>query len=361
MDKKPTGKTWQVPLCDVRAQLDRLQGPLNFALANVMESGNYVMGEQVRLFEEEWAEYCRRKWCVAVGSGTEALILALMAMKENPLFGAINNNRVLTTPFTFWATTLAILQAGFQPEFIDVDPLTGNVPNQDFGSSPALMVAHYGRPGLWSGDNLIRDMSHAHGIQDWNSRADCWSFYPTKNLGAFGQAGAITTDDDQLAEICRQMREYGERERFHYYYKTGNHRMDELQAAILRVKLRHLDEWIAARRAIANQYIDGLADCRPQIFIPEDAPNHMYHIFTICLDKRDELGHWLNAHGVQTSVRYPVCCHQQPAYPQVGRSYPNAEWWAATNLSLPIYPEMTAEQVDYVISAIIAWCLENDQ
>lgn len=313
------------------------------------------MGYEVRTFEEEWANYCGKKYCVGVGSGTEALKLTLEACKIMKLCHP--GYSVPTTPFTFWATTQAILDAGLFPLYHDVDRLTGNLKDQDFHTSVALPVRMYGRKGNWRGTNLIEDMAHAHG-QKPQGLAGCFSFYPTKNLGAIGQAGAVVTDSEALADMIRCLREYGEKERFHYRYHTGNHRMDELQAAILRAKLPYLDQWNQDRKELAMRYIAGLEGMEDLIVVPPFESDHVYHIFAIKVrNGRDDLSAFLSERGIGNAVRYPVCCHQQKANvaSYYNQSFPRAEEWAATNLTLPLYPGMPSGYVDMTIEAIDTW------
>jgi dTDP-4-amino-4,6-dideoxygalactose transaminase len=346
--------TVSVPLFDMKASLTpKLEADLKAAFARVLDSGSYVMGKEVQQFELEWAEYCGKKHCIGVGSGTEALLLALMAWKAQNNIGPYASVPVKTTPFTFWATTLSILQAGLHVDFMDVDPRTGNVAPQDFKGELALMVRMYGRPGNWTGYNLIEDMAHAHG-QKILGRIGCFSFYPTKNLGCIGQGGAIVTDDSEIAELCYSMRDYGEKKRFHYEHLTGNHRLDAIQAAILRTKLPYLDVWNAERRVLAKAYIRGLHDVKG-VFVPPDDPEHVYHIFGIRVKGRDSLKDYLDKWGIQSSVRYPVACHKQPAYPLKGYAYKHAESWADENLTLPLYPGMPLWMVDRVVEKIRDW------
>lgn len=340
--------TNSVPLCDVREQYLQHQEEIDLAVSCALKKGNYVSGEEVELFEKEWAKYCGADYCVGVASGTDALYLSLKAL------GSITG--VITTPFTFFATTQAIVAARAFPHFIDVNE-SGNVPDQDFRNAPAIPVSLYGRPGKWRGKWVIEDMAQAHGIK-FNRRvkAACFSFYPTKNLGAMGQAGAVVTNDSDFADRVRNFRTYGERERFVHYQNTGNHRLDEIQAAILRVKLPHLEGWNKRRREIASLYREKLKDIS-EITLPDDHPHHVYHIFAIRVNSRDRLplSKYLLWKGIQTAVRYPVPMHLQPAisYAEYKRGdFPVAESWSDTTLSLPMYPELSDGQVEYVCGEI---------
>jgi len=342
-----------IPLADLKSQYLSLRREIDEVFYQFLHSGSYVMGNEVERFEEEWARYCGAKYCVAVSSGTDALYLALMV--------SCVNSQVITTPATFFATTQAIIQSGNYPMFIDVDE-SGNLPPHDFGSKVAMPVHLYGRPGNWKGSSIIEDSAQAHGIPLTGEMA-CFSFYPTKNLGAMGQAGAVVTNDEFLAHKIRELRTYGERERFVHYGKTGNHRMDELQAAILRCKLPHLNEWNSRRRRWAELYRELLAPVSDIIKLPEDSPQHVYHIYAIRCRDRDDLARYLGSKGIQTAVRYPVPMHLQPALKYLGYKrgdFPIAEGWAETNLSLPMYPELTLGQISYVCTRIIEWVREHE-
>lgn len=337
-----------VPLVDLKAQYLTIKQEVDSAILRVLHSGSYVMGAEVALFEREWAEYCGAKYCVGVSSCTDALYLALRAIG--------GKRSVTTTPYTFFATTQAIISSGNYPVFVDVDE-TGNLPPMDFGDQVALPVNLYGRPGEWKGSNIIEDAAQSHGVP-LRGKIACHSFYPTKNLGAFGQAGAVVTNDQALVDFIREMRTYCERERFVHYGVTGNYRMDELQAAILRTKLPYLGSWNGARRDVAREYRELLDPMKEVIRLPEDHPQHVYHIYAIRCKDRDDLAKYLGENGIQTSIRYPLPMHLQPALNYLGYhkgDFPNAEAWAKENLSLPMFPEMTGEQVEYVCDKVKEW------
>ena len=312
------------------------------------------MGEEVEAFEEEWADYCKAKYCVGVSSCTDALYLTLKAM-------GVSGQEVITTPFTFFATTQAIIASGNYPMFMDVDE-TGNLPPMGFGDKVAVPVHLYGRPGKWLlGSKIVEDSAQAHGLP-LSGLAACFSFYPTKNLGAMGQAGAVVTNDLVLVNEIRKLRTYGEVGRFIHYGLTGNHRMDELQASILRAKLPFLDGWNRIRRNLAILYRTRLESVSDIIHLPEDHPQHNYHIFAIRTKDRDSLASYLKRKGIQTSIRYPLPMHLQPALEYLGYKegdFPQAEAWAKENLSLPIYPELTREQIEYVCEKIKEWARER--
>ena len=364
-----------VPLVDLKLQYQSIKQELDKSISRVLHSGNYVMGTEVEAFESEWADYCKAKYCVGFSSGSDALYAAVRLLVKR-------EERVMTTPFTFFATSWAIIRAGCIPIYIDVDNWTGNLPPEDFKDEVALPVHLYGRPGDWKGSRLIEDSAQAHGLPlNVSGRISIYSFYPTKNLGAMGQAGALVTNDEGIASLARELRNYCERERFiHHGTAGGNFRMDELQAAILRAKLPHLGEWNRLRRGIAQMYRSFLLDLIKEeeeirevdsihvdsihrglyrwVRLPEDHPRHVYHIFAIRASNRDGLRAYLSGQGIQTSIRYPVPMHLQPALRGLGYSegdFPHAEAWARENLSLPMYPELNANQVEYICDKVKEW------
>lgn len=346
-----------VPLLDLKAQYLGLKEDIDEAIARVLHKGNYVSGEEVEAFEDEWARYCGAKYCVGISSCTDALCLTLKAMKLP------KGSNILTTPLTFWSTTYSILHAGHVPVFWDVEPLTGNL-NPHAGDRERMMenslvmpVHLYGRPANLDYGPLpvVEDAAQAHG-QKLREYVGCYSFYPSKNLGAIGQAGAIVTNDERLASLIKAMRNHNEGERFHHHAPlTGNHRMDELQAAILRVKLPHLDRWNAARRKIADCYRERLSKHWCAMTLPEDHPDHNYHMFVVKYHMRDELADYLSTYGIQTAIRYPILSTEQPGYTGPIARLPEAVTWAVQNLSLPIYPEMPWDDVEYVCKKIDDW------
>jgi len=343
-------KSLSVPLIDLRIQYLSIKDEIDAAIARVLAKGNFVIGEEVEAFEDEWASYCKARFCIAVSSGTDALYLALRCFDRD---GA----DVLTTPFTFFATTAAIFFSGYIPRFIDIDE-NGNIDitKERVSHIFAMPVHLYGRPAKVTNHNqrvVIEDSCQAHGLP-LRGHIACFSFYPTKNLGAYGQSGAIVTNEKEWADKLNQLREYGEKERFIHYDISGNYRMDELQAAILRCKLPHLDDWNQARRGIAFMYRELLGDLE-DIILPKDDLYHYYHAYVIRTKDRDNLAAYLKDAGIQTAVRYPVPMHLQPALAYLGYKkgdFPMAERWAEENLNLPIYPEMPESHVEYVAEKI---------
>ncbi len=363
----------RVPFGDLARQTAALGGDLTEALTRVAAGGWYVLGPEVRAFEEEFAAYCGAAHCVGVASGFEALYLALAGLAIGP------GDEVITVANACVYQAAAILQAGARPVFVDVDPQTHNLDpalleRAITPATRAIMPVHlYGQMAAMEPINLIaqrhglpviEDAAQAHGA--WQSSANaerragawgavaCFSFYPSKNLGALGDAGALTTDDPALAERLRRLRMYGWGEKYVTTEPGGrNSRLDEIQAAALRVKLRHLQAWNAARRERAAWYRELLADL--PLGLPADAPGHVYHLFVITCDERDELRRHLVDAGVGCDVHYPLPAHLQPAYAHLGYqpgALPHSEAAAARALSLPIYPELTRAEVEYVAGMV---------
>ena len=359
----------KVPLLDLRAQYASVRDEVDEAVARVHERGNYVMGLELEAFEAEWAAYCDAKYCAGVSSGTDAIYLALQALQE--LDGPTTVVRVPSA--TFIGTAEPVIRAGCRLELTDVDshgimlrPTPRPAHAAPTSANIVLPVALYGRPVSWVNeattsddhDIVITDLAQAHGHQLGWAMIGCFSFYPSKNLGAAGQGGAVVTDDEEIANMVRSLRNHGEGNvRFRHERLSGNYRLDELQAAILRAKLPHLDAWNQRRREIARSYYGRLQGL-PGLTMPEDVPGHVYHIFTLRCPRRDDLAAFLGERGIQTAVRYPLTLHQQPALAFLSHKngdFLNAEAWAAENLSLPIYETMPDEQVEYVAAAVREW------
>jgi dTDP-4-amino-4,6-dideoxygalactose transaminase len=367
-----------VPVLDLKAQYQRIRQAIDDAVRSVLESGQFVLGPNVRALEAELAACLGVTRAIALASGTDALHLALRALE----IGA--GDLVLTSPFTFVATATAICYTGARPVFADIHPgsfalhpdraaeyLTGKGPGvKPEGRVKALLPIHlYGLPADM--DPLLRiarehrlrvveDAAQAIGAEYRGRRVGglgdvgCFSFYPTKNLGAFGDGGLATTQDPALGEHILRLRVYGGRDRYVHEELGFNSRLDEIQAAILRVKLRSLPEWNARRRAIAARYREGLAGL--PMGLPAESPDslHVYHQFTIRVPDRDTVQRRLHELGVRTAIYYPIPLHLQPMYRHLGYragDFPEAERAAREVLSLPIYPELTDAQVDEVVEA----------
>jgi dTDP-4-amino-4,6-dideoxygalactose transaminase len=360
----------KVPYLDLGAQYRAIKSDIDAAVLGALESTQFILGPEVAAFEREFAGWCGASECVAVNSGTSALHLALLAYGIGP------GDEVITVPFTFVATIAAIEYAGATPVLVDVEPrhLTMDPAKIEAAITPrtkAIMPVHlFGHPADMTpilaiakrhGLRVIEDAAQAHGAS-YQGRtcgslgdAACFSFYPGKNLGAYGEGGALVTGDADVARTTRLLRSWGEERRYEHLLKGFNYRMDGIQGAILRVKLRHLDAWTEARRARAAEYRAALAGTGVRVPEEREGDRHVYHVFAVRLAGRDEARARLDAAGVQTGVHYPIPVHLQPAYRNLGGrpgDFPVAEQAADEVLSLPIYPELTSEQVSYVAGVL---------
>jgi len=360
-----------IPLLDLKAQYASLKPELDAAVLAVLASGQYVLGDEVEAFEREFADYCGTKHAIAVSSGTSALHLTLLAAGIGP------GDEVITTPFTFVATVSAIIYAGATPVFVDIDP-------ESFNMDPALLEAAitkntkaiipvhlYGQmadmdPILAIAEKhglvVIEDACQAHGARYKGKGAGsmglagCFSFYPGKNLGACGEGGLVVTNSDEHMRTIRRLRDWGQDGRYNHVVKGFNYRMDAIQGAILRVKLRHLDAWTEARRAHARRYSAMLGDMR-SISTPSEAAGrrHVYHVYAIRTAEREELKRFLQSEGIHTGLHYPIPVHLQKAHADLGYKqgdFPHTEAAAAEVLSLPMYPELSQFQIETVVTSI---------
>jgi dTDP-4-amino-4,6-dideoxygalactose transaminase len=361
-----------IPFLDLQAEYRALQGELDAAVHRVLESGHFVLGPEVQALQEELARFCGTRFAWGVASGTDALRLALAALEVGP------GHEVITTPFTFVATANTISRAGARPVFVDIQPDTLNldpahleaaittrtraiVPVHLFGH-PADMAPILETAGRY-GIPVIEDAAQAIGAR-YRGRVvgsmgvvGCFSFYPTKNLSAYGDGGLVVTDDPDLAAALDVLRNHGRRRGSLYYYdRVGfNSRLDELQAAILRVKLRHLPAWTERRREIAALYNALLAQAPVTLPVEAEGVYHVYHQYTIRAPQRDALQEALAREGIATMIYYPLPLHLQALYRGLGLaegSLPEAERAAREVLSLPIYPQMTDQQVVQVAQAV---------
>ena len=350
--------TLTVPLVDLPAQYAMVKDEMDLAVSRVIERGNYVMGPEVEAFEEEWALSCGARYCVATSSGTDALYLAFQASKQD-VDGW--SPPVVIPTYTFVATYEAAHRAGRYVYLVDVDENTGVISADSTRWAKRLCcfapVHLHGYPAdipdeHWP--NAIEDAAQSHG-QLLRGRAACHSFYPTKPLGAMGQAGAVVTDDKGLADTIRILRCHGEHDgRFHHVRLSGNYRMDELQAAVLRAKLPYVGTWTARRREIARYYNDQFTGLSG-VTIPPDHPLHVWHIYPLRSVFRSNLAHYLGNRGIETAVRYPFPIHLQPCYEGAYVEFPNAEGWAEETLSLPLHESLTDGQVEHVVQAVKDW------
>jgi dTDP-4-amino-4,6-dideoxygalactose transaminase len=360
----------QIPFVDLQAQYKTIAKEINAAIQGVLDRSDYVLGDEVRLFEEDFAKFIGATEAIGVGSGLDALELALRAYGIGP------GDEVITAANTYIATVLAIIAAGARPVLADMDPSTYNISPTAIEAAitprtRGIMPVHlYGQPADMEAilkiarKNkiiVIEDAAQAHGAMYANRRAGTWghaaafSFYPGKNLGAYGDGGAVTTNDPGIAEKIRQLRNYGQRVKYEHVVAGTNSRLDTIQAAILRVKLRHLDVWNAARQRHAAAYNSLLAG-GPYV-LPHVAAHrtHIFHLYVIETDNRRHAQEFLSAHGIATGIHYPIPIHMQEACKDFGYSrgdFPATEAAANRILSLPMYPELTEEQLDYVASSL---------
>jgi len=341
---------------DLRAIHASIAAELSAAVSRVVESGWYVLGPEVEAFEEEWAAYVGAPYCVSVGNGLDALTLTLRALGIGP------GDEVVVPSHTFVATWLAVAACGATPVPAEVDPRTYNLTS--YPATPrtrAVLPVHlYGQPAsvpaAASPVHVVVDAAQAHGASSHGARVGsagtaCWSFYPGKNLGALGDGGAVTTSDPALAQRLRLLRNYGSSRKYVHEEAGVNSRLDEVQAAALRVKLRHLDAWNARRAAIAARYTSALSGAVETPYVP-DGVQPSWHLYVVRSPDRDGLAARLAGRGVETLVHYPTPCHRQAAFAAAGWSLPVAERLAAEVLSLPMGPHLSDADVDAVIAAV---------
>ncbi|MBI3010210.1 MAG: DegT/DnrJ/EryC1/StrS family aminotransferase [Candidatus Omnitrophica bacterium] len=362
-----------IPLLDLNAQYRSIKPEIDAAIRRVMDSGQFVLGPQVQALEEEIARYCGTRFAVAVASGTDALELALRGCKIGP------NDEVLTSAFSFFASVEAILAVGAQPVFIDIDPATYNLDvallqKHLSKRTKAILPVHlYGHPADMKSLmefaasyrlKVIEDCAQAMGAAINGKRvgsfgdAGCLSFYPTKNLGCYGDGGMVVTHDASLAKEVFLLRAHGSRKRYRHLAIGRNSRLDELQAAILRVKLKRLDQWNKARRLRAALYTSLLQkNGLGQVRAPAERKNyhHVYHLYTIRTPNRRKVIDRLEKQGIATQVAYPSTLPSQPALKTKIRSqkgFVEAEKASRSVLSLPLYPELSAKQIEFVVQSL---------
>jgi dTDP-4-amino-4,6-dideoxygalactose transaminase len=381
----------RVPLLDLKAQYAQFRSEVLAAIASVCESQHFILGENVRGFESQIAEYCGAAHAVGVSSGTDALLLALMTLD----IGA--GDEVITSPFTFFATAGTIARTGARPAFCDIEPNTFNlspsavqrfidescvasgaglVRRATGARVRALMPVHlYGQAADMDALNalarrydlaVIEDAAQAIGTETADGARvgalgdiGCFSFFPSKNLGAFGDAGLCTTEDAALAERMRVLRVHGGQPKYFHALIGGNFRIDELQAAVLRVKLKYLDEWTQGRQRNAAFYDAAFADAAlaARIAAPKKSARgrHIYNQYVVRTERRDALRAFLTERHIGTEIYYPVPLHLQECFAYLGHArgdFPHSERAAAETLALPIYPELSTEQLDAVVAAI---------
>ena len=368
--KSPSPPESPLPVVELRAQYAALREEVAQALQEVVDSTLFILGPKVAEFEEAFAAYTGTRYCVGVNSGTSALHLALICADV----GA--GDEVITVPMSFISTSWAISYVGATPVFVDVDAATytidvAQVERKITRKTKALLPVHlYGQPADMEplleiserhGIPIIEDAAQAHGAAYFGKRAGafgvcgCFSFYPAKNLGAYGEGGAVVTNDPQIDARLRALRHHAQSERYYHDELGFNYRMDGFQGAVLSIKLKYLEEWTEERRLLAARYKERLADLPLQL--PAEAPDrrHVWHLFVILHPERDRIRRELEARGILSSLHYPVPIHLQKAYRHLGHrpgDFPVTEKIARECLTLPLFPEMTAPQQDRVIEAL---------
>jgi dTDP-4-amino-4,6-dideoxygalactose transaminase len=359
-----------IPYLDLKAQYRSIKDEIDTAVLRVLDSTQYILGEEVAAFEREFAGYCQASEAVGVNSGTSALHLSLLAVGIGP------GDEVITVPYTFVATVSAICYTGATPVFVDIEPDYFTIDPSKIEASitpktKAIMPVHlYGQPADMDPIMeiarrrkliVIEDAAQAHGSDYHGRRCGSiaeiagFSFYPGKNLGAYGEGGAVTTTRADVAATCRTLRDWGQEKRYEHRLKGFNYRMDGIQGAILRVKLRHLEAWTERRRQVAEWYAAALDP--DSVRLPKARPGcrHVYHVYVVRTDDREKLRDVLARQGIQTGIHYPIPVHLQPAHADLGYragDFPVAEAAAREVLSLPIFPEMTSEQVQTVAATV---------
>ncbi len=356
----------KVPFVDLRAQYKSIAGAIDEAIADVIGNTAFIGGKYVGLFEEAFASFCGARYCIGVGNGTDALYIALRAL------GIGKGDDVITVANSFVATAEAITMTGARVVFVDCDPLTYNmdinkITHAITPRTKAIVPVHlYGQPAdMLSLKKIadrhrmfvIEDAAQAHGAEISGrhvgtlGHAGCFSFYPGKNLGAYGDAGAIVTDQEELAVKCRMIANHGRISKYDHDFEGINSRLDGLQAAILGVKLKYLDQWTEKRRAAAARYRNLLKDTPAVTPIEASGMRHVYHLFVIRLPDRDAVMTELKAQGVDTGVHYPIALPNLRAYRYLGHApddFPVATKYSGEILSLPMFPELTDDQIEYV-------------
>lgn len=360
-----------IPFLDLKTINAQMQQEIEQAALKVLASGWYILGEELLNFEQQFAQWCGVKHVIGVANGLDALTLTLKAWKE---LGIINEgDEVIVPANTYIASILAITENKLKPVLVEPDPITFNIDLNKIeaaitSKTRVLLPVHlYGRlvdmPALLTLAKqyqllVLEDAAQAHGAALEDKKAGAWgdaagfSFYPGKNLGALGDAGAITTNNDELAHVVKALRNYGSHKKYHNQYQGVNSRLDEIQAAILSVKLKYLDEHTKQRQQIANYYLQHINN--PPIILPNAGATaqHVWHLFVVRCAKRQQLQAHLTAQGVETQIHYPIAPHHQTAYANWEKvSLPISETLHQQVLSLPLWPNMSPQQMQHVVSA----------
>jgi len=358
-----------IPFGDLKKQYLSIKPEIDGAISRVLKSGWFILGKEVEQFEKEFAKYCGVKYAIGVGNGMEALQISLMAL------GIGRGDEVITTPLSAAATALAIIHIGARPVFVDIDPATFNIDASKIeraitGKTKAILPVHlYGQmsdmPTIMKiakkySLKVIEDACQAHGAEMRNKKAGAWgdtgafSFYPSKNLSAFGDGGCITTNSRHLAEKMRALRDYGQQGRYNHLYLGLNSRLDELQAAVLRVKLCHLQKWNSRRRKLSKLYFKLLKNT--PLILPKCAKedkSHVWHLHVVRAQNRNKLQKYLAEQRVGTAVHYQRVLYKQPAVrPFAGARCPQAEKAVKEILSLPLYPELSEQEITQICKKV---------
>ena len=359
-----------IPFVDLKSQYRQIKDEVNTAIQGILESCQFTLGSEVAAFEEEFARYCQTQYGIGVNSGTSALHLALLAA------GIGRNDEVITVPFTFVATVAAIYYTGAKPIFVDIDPHTFTIDVNMIEAAitertKAILPVHlYGQPADMDpimeiakrhGLTVIEDAAQAHGSEYKGKRVGslgdmgCFSFYPGKNLGAYGEGGMVVSNNAEYRRTIRMLRDWGAEEKYQHVLKGYNFRLEGIQGAVLRVKLRHLESWTEARRRAAANYDELLAGTGVLTPKAKSYARHVYHIYAIRTVYRKEWQQVLQANGIQTGIHYPIPVHLLPAYSDLGHKrgeFPHSEKAADEVLSLPMYPELSRTQCEEVCEVI---------
>jgi len=359
-----------IPFVDLKTQYLSIKPEIDAAVLGVLDSTQFILGREVAKFEEEFAAHCQARFAIGLNSGTSALHLAMLAAGIGP------GDEVITVPFTFVATVAAIVYAGAKPVFVDIDPQSYTMDVRKIESAltkrtKAILPVHlYGQPAdldpmleIAKRNRIlvIEDAAQAHGAEYKGRRVGsigdmgCFSFYPGKNLGAYGEAGMLVTNNPEYANATRMLRDWGQAKKYDHVLKGYNYRMEGIQGAILRVKLRYLDAWTEARRHHAKRYNELLAGT--SLSLPDEMSyaRHVYHVYSVRSTQRDAFHKQLEAREIQTGVHYPIPVHLQKAYSDLGykvNDFPCSEKAAREVISLPMYPELSDAQIDAVSAAV---------
>jgi dTDP-4-amino-4,6-dideoxygalactose transaminase len=360
-----------IPIVDLKAQYASIKDEIAVAIQGVLDSCQFTLGSEVSALEKEFAAYCNANDAIGVNSGTSALHLALLAA------GVGAGDEVITTPFTFVATAAAIHYTGATPIYVDINPKTFTMDPASLkaaitSKTKAVIPVHlYGRPADMDpilevarahGLTVIEDAAQAHGAEYKGRRVGslgdmaCFSFYPGKNLGAYGEAGMVTTNNPDYARKIKMLRDWGAEQKYHHVLRGYNFRMEGMQGAVLRVKMRHIEKWTEARRAAARRYDQAFAGSEIRTPQPSERNRHVYHVYAIRSPARAKWQQELAQRGVQTGIHYPIPVHLQPAYSNERwhrGDFPHSEKAADEVLSLPLYAELNSLQQDEVVAAVL--------